>query len=37
MDINALSIDMIGLSVRSQNALHRAGVHTVVEMLEFEP
>ena len=36
MDINALSIDMIGLSVRSQNALHRAGVHTVVEMLEFD-
>lgn len=36
MNINALSIDMIGLSVRSQNALHRAGVHTVVEMLEFD-
>lgn len=36
MNIDALSIDMIGLSVRSQNALHRAGVHTVVEMLEFD-
>ena len=29
MDVKMQSIDAIGLSVRSSNALHRAGVHTV--------
>ena len=34
MDVKMQSIDAIGLSVRSSNALHRAGVHTVGDMLE---
>ena len=34
MDIKLLSIDTIGLSVRSTNALHRAEVHTVGDMLK---
>lgn len=33
MEIKNVSIDTIGLSVRSVNALHRAQVHTVGEML----
>lgn len=33
MDVKKLSIDDIGLSNRSMNALHRAEVHTVGEML----
>ena len=32
MDINKISIDEIGLSVRSKNALHSAGIHSVAEM-----
>lgn len=35
MNVKILSIDTIGLSVRSTNALHRAGVHTVGEMLNY--
>lgn len=35
MDIKLLSIDSIGLSVRSTNALHNANVHTVGDMLEY--
>ena len=31
-----ISIDNIGLSVRSSNALHRAGVNTVEEMLQYD-
>ncbi len=34
MDIKIQSIDSIGLSVRSKNALHRAGIHTVGELME---
>lgn len=33
MDIKLLSIDKIGLSNRSSNALHRAKIHTVGDML----
>lgn len=35
MDIKLLSIDQIGLSRRSTNALHRIEVHTVGKMLEY--
>lgn len=35
MDIKQLQIDKIGLSVRSTNALRRADVHTVGEMLSY--
>ena len=35
MNIKMLSIDTIGLSVRSTNALRRAKVHTVGDMLEY--
>ena len=35
MDVKILSIDTIGLSVRSTNALHRADVHTVGDMLKY--
>lgn len=35
MDIKLLSIDSIGLSVRSLNALHNVNVHTVGEMLGY--
>ena len=34
MDILNLTIDVIGLSIRSQNGLRRAGVNTVAEMLK---
>lgn len=34
MDIKMLSIDTIALSNRSKNALHRAGIHTVGEMVQ---
>ena len=34
MDVNNKSIDDIGLSVRSLNALHREGIHTAGDMLE---
>ena len=34
MDVKGLSIDTIGLSMRSANGLHRDGIHTVGEMLE---
>ena len=34
MDVKTLSIDLIGLSVRSTNALHRAEIHIVGDMLE---
>ena len=34
MSIKLLSIDDIGLSNRSRNALRRAGVHNVGDMLE---
>ena len=33
MDVKMLSIDSIGLSNRSKNALHRAEIHTVGDML----
>ena len=35
MNVKILSIDTIGLSVRSTNALHRANVHTVGDMLNY--
>ena len=35
MDVKTLSIDSIGLSNRSQNALHRAEIHTVGDMLRY--
>uniref|UniRef100_I5AXJ0 DNA-directed RNA polymerase, alpha subunit/40 kD subunit n=1 Tax=Eubacterium cellulosolvens (strain ATCC 43171 / JCM 9499 / 6) TaxID=633697 RepID=I5AXJ0_EUBC6 len=35
MNIEALSIDTIGLSARSTNALHREEIHTVGDMLGF--
>lgn len=35
MDTKALPIDLIELSKRSQNALHRAGIHTVGDMLKL--
>ena len=35
MDIKELQIDKIGLSVRSTNALRRADVHTVGDMLSY--
>ena len=35
MDVKAIKIDDIGLSVRSTNALHRAGVQTVGELLNY--
>ena len=35
MDVKLKSIDDIGLSNRSSNALHRAGVHTVGDMLKY--
>ena len=35
MDIKKIEIDNIGLSRRSSNALHRVGVKTVGEMLEY--
>ena len=33
MDVRTISINDIGLSVRSSNALHRVGVDTVGQML----
>ena len=33
MDVRAISIDDIGLSIRASNGLHRAGINTVGEML----
>ena len=36
MDIANISIDTIGLSVRSANALHRLGVHTVGDMVQYD-
>ena len=35
MDVKGLTIDSIGLSNRSQNALHRAEIHTVGDMLGY--
>lgn len=35
MNLKSLSIEGSGLSVRSKNALHRAGVHTVADMLGY--
>ncbi len=35
MDIKDLTIDRIGLSVRSRNALYRANVHTVGDLLSY--
>ena len=35
MDVKLTSIDDIGLSTRSSNALHRAGAHTVGDMLKY--
>ncbi len=35
MDVKGLSIDVIGLSVRSINALHHADIHTVGEMMGY--
>lgn len=34
MDKKELSIDLVGLSARAGNALHRAGIHTVGDMLK---
>ena len=36
MSFSTISIDVIGLSVRSANALHRIGVHTVNDMLQYD-
>ena len=36
MSFSTMSIDVIGLSVRSANALHRIGVHTVNDMLQYD-
>lgn len=36
MDVKLLSIDSIGLSNRSRNALHKVNVHTVEEMLIYD-
>ena len=36
MTVNNISIDTIGLSVRSVNALHRIDVHTVGDMLQYD-
>lgn len=36
MSLNNISIDAIGLSVRAENALHRIGVHTVADMLQYD-
>ena len=35
MDVKTRKIDSIGLSKRSQNALHRAEIHTVGELLTY--
>ena len=35
MDVKMIDIDNIGLSRRSSNALHRAGIKTVGELLEY--
>ena len=35
MDVKTFKIDDIGLSVRSANALHRTGVHTVGDLLGY--
>ncbi len=35
MDVKTISIDSIGLSNRSRNALHRAGIDTVGDMLVY--
>ena len=34
MDINSLTIEEAGMSVRSTNALHRASIHTIGDMLK---
>lgn len=36
MTVQEIPIDVIGLSARSMNALHRIGVHTVGEMLQYD-
>ena len=36
MDVKLLPIDETGMSVRSCNALHRIGVHTVGDMLKYD-
>lgn len=36
MTVNNISIDSIGLSVRSVNALHRIEAHTVGDMLQYD-
>ena len=36
MGVKLLSIDSIGLSNRSRNALHKVNVHTVGEMLTYD-
>lgn len=36
MSVTTISIDTIGLSVRSVNALHRIEVHTVGQMMEYD-
>ena len=36
MDVKLLSIDETGMSVRSTNALHRVGVHTVGDMMAYD-
>lgn len=35
MNIKQISIDLIGLSVRSTNALHSVGVNTIEDMLQY--
>lgn len=36
MNVENLSIDVIGLSVRSTNALHRKGIHYVEDLLNYD-
>lgn len=36
MNINSLPIEKTGMSMRSTNALHRAGIHTVGDMLKHD-
>lgn len=36
MNVENLSIDVIGLSVRSRNALHRREIHYVGDLLNYD-
>ena len=35
MDLNAITIEQLGLSVRSTNALHRKSIQTAGQMMEL--